>query len=78
MLVIYEETIYPLPSKDTWIIPNEVKSTVVLPPQGRVQAGRHKKRRCKAPWELKNENRYGRCGIYGHNRKTCKNPPKKA
>ena len=69
---------YPLLSKGTWIVPNEVKNTLVLPPQGRVQAGRPKKRRCKAPWELKNENRFGRYGIYGHNRKPCKNPPKKA
>ena len=78
MLATYKEIVYPLPSQEIWIIPNEVKNTVVLPPQGRVQAGRPKKRRCKAPWELKNENRCGRCGIYRHNRKTCKNPPKRA
>ena len=75
-LQTYEAIIYPLPKKVTWNIPSDISNIVELPPQGRIRAGRLKKRRCKAPWEVKAQNKCARCGIYGHNRKTCRNPPK--
>ena len=75
MLATYEATVYPLPSQSTWCIPNAIKDMVVLPPKGRIRAGRPKKIRFKNPWETKSENKYGRCGQYGHNKQTCRNPP---
>ena len=75
MVATYEATVYPLPSQTTWCIPNDVKEMVVLPPRARIRAGRPKKTRAKSPWEMKTENKCGRCGLFGHNRKTCRNPP---
>ena len=37
--------------------------------------GRSKKTRGKSPWEMKIENKCGRCDLFGHNRKTCRNSP---
>ena len=50
MLATYEATVYPLPSQSTWCIPNAIKDMVVLPPKGRIRAGRPKKTRFKNPW----------------------------
>ena len=36
---------------------------------------RPKKTRVKSTWEMKIENKCGRCDLFGHNRKTCRNPP---
>ena len=43
MLQTYEATVYPLPMKMTWNIPSNISNIVVLPPQGRIRAGRPKK-----------------------------------
>ena len=37
--------------------------------------GRPKKTRAKSPWEMKIENKCCRCDLFGHNSKTCRNPP---
>ena len=75
MLATYEATVYHLPSQSTWCIPNAIKDMVVLPPKGRIRAGRPKKTRFKNSWETKSENKCGRCRQYGHNKQTCRNPP---
>ena len=75
MVATYEATVYPLPSQTTWCIPNNVKDIIVLPPKARIRPERPKKRRSKSLEEIKIENKCGRYGLFGHNRKTCKNPP---
>ena len=55
MLAIYEATVYPLPRQSIWCIPNAIKDMVVLPPKGRIRAGRPKKIRFKNPCETKSK-----------------------
>ncbi|XP_050229196.1 uncharacterized protein LOC126678336 [Mercurialis annua] len=74
MLATYEEVVYPVNKEDTWDIPTEVENYIVLPPVGRIKAGRPKKRRIKGVVEHQTQNR---CTAYGHNRKTCRKPKKK-
>lgn len=38
--------------KDTWGVPENIKSMTLYPPQGRVRVGRAKKRKRKASWEI--------------------------
>ncbi|KAK1381903.1 SWIM-type domain-containing protein [Heracleum sosnowskyi] len=80
MVAAYKEIVYPIGNKETWVIPEHVKSVIVYPPEGRIRVGRPKKRRCKASWE-RNGNpvkqiNCGKCGQNGHNRRTCRNPKK--
>ena len=75
MIATYEATVYPLLSQSTWCIPNDVKKLIVLPPRARIIAERPKKMRVESPWEMKIKNKCGRCCLFGHNRKTCRNPP---
>ena len=78
MQATYGGTVYPVPSQSTWIVPIEVRNILLLPPKGRIRPGRPKKRRIQAPWENKNINKCSTCGYYGHNKKTCRNAPKKS
>ncbi|XP_050217252.1 uncharacterized protein LOC126668077 [Mercurialis annua] len=75
MLATYSETVYPL-EREEWIIPEEVKDQVVLPPQHRTRTGRPKNRRFTSHVERKGK--CGKCGHAGHNKKTCQNMPKPA
>lgn len=76
MVAAYKETVYPVGNKDTWQVPEQVKSLIVYPPEGRIRVGRPKKRRCKAHWERngKTQVQCGKCNQMGHNRRTCRNP----
>ncbi|XP_050205598.2 uncharacterized protein LOC126655447 [Mercurialis annua] len=76
MLAAYEDIVYPIANEESWDIPIEIKNQVVLTPKGKVKAGRPRKQRIKGPTEKSNKNRCGRCEKYGHNKKTCRNPPK--
>ncbi|KAK1356004.1 hypothetical protein POM88_049260 [Heracleum sosnowskyi] len=66
--------------RDTWEVPQTVKSLIVNPPEGRIRVGRPKKRRCKASWERNGKTLkpiiYGKCKQSGHNRRSCRNPVK--
>ncbi|KAK1398347.1 Zinc finger containing preotein [Heracleum sosnowskyi] len=80
MVDAYKEIVHPIENKETWVIPEHIKSVIVYPPEGRIRVGRPKKRRCKASWErngkpVKQIN-CGKCGQNGHNRRTCRNPKK--
>ncbi|XP_017245339.2 uncharacterized protein LOC108216998 [Daucus carota subsp. sativus] len=79
MIHAYEETVFPVGHEDTWVVPENFKSVALYPPQGRVRVGRPKKRRCKASWEINAKQREQvkcrSCNLYGHNRRTCRNPP---
>ncbi|XP_062119223.1 uncharacterized protein LOC133832970 [Humulus lupulus] len=73
LLETYEATVYHVGHQRTWDVPAYVKETIVLPPNARVKTGRPKKRRIRAVWETKKQNKCSRCDQRGHNRKTCRN-----
>ncbi|XP_050207784.1 uncharacterized protein LOC126657177 [Mercurialis annua] len=77
MLATYSEMVFPIEKQDEWIIPQEVKDMIVLPPQHKTKSGRPKKQRFASPWENLKNAKCNRCGKKGHNRKTCRNAPKK-
>ncbi|XP_074337252.1 uncharacterized protein LOC141674443 [Apium graveolens] len=80
MVDAYKETVYPVGNKDNWVVPDNVSSLIVYPPEGKIRAVRPKKRRCKAFWERKTNSfkqmKCGKCNQTGHNRITCRNPLK--
>ncbi|KAK1367646.1 hypothetical protein POM88_033738 [Heracleum sosnowskyi] len=80
MVAAYKETVYPVGNRDTWEVPQTVKSLIVNPPEGRIRVGRPKKRRCKASWERNGKTLKpiicGKCKQSGHNRRSCRNPVK--
>ncbi|XP_047249868.1 uncharacterized protein LOC124885672 [Capsicum annuum] len=75
----YEESMFSMPDKKDWIVPQEVMNEVVLPPKYKRPPGRPKKNRHKKSSETmtSSSNCYGRCGYAGHNRRTCNFFPKK-
>lgn len=80
MVAAYKEIVYPVGNKDTWQIPESVKSVIVLPPEGRIRVGRPKKRRRKSNWE-RNAHTFkaikcSKCKQTGHNKRSCRNPMK--
>ncbi|XP_070004923.1 uncharacterized protein [Nicotiana sylvestris] len=76
LLKIYEITVNPLPDETTWQIPEHVSSQVVLPPKGKIKPERPKKKRGIGSWEG-NTVTCALCGRKGHNRRTCRNIPKR-
>ncbi|XP_055961512.1 uncharacterized protein LOC130015425 [Mercurialis annua] len=77
MLATYSETVFPMAKEDEWDIPQQVKEFLVLPPQHKTKSGRPKKQRYKSSSEKTANATCTRCGKCGHNRKTCRNVPKK-
>nr|XP_009629996.1 uncharacterized protein LOC104120039 [Nicotiana tomentosiformis] len=71
--------IYPVPDESTWKIPAKVLDEKVLPPDVTKSIGRSRKGRCKpiSERERKRSISRGQCGEQGHNRKTCRNNPKR-
>ena len=69
----YEDSIIPLGDQHSWELPEDLVSHEVLPPCSKRPAGRPKKSRYKGFNEYKTKNVCGRCGVKGHNRRTCKN-----
>ncbi|XP_048596168.1 uncharacterized protein LOC125607227 [Brassica napus] len=77
----YEESINPIGvPEDAWTVPSHVEQTKVLPPESRRAAGRRKKRRYETAEDKirssqGNQGSKGRkcsrCGIRGHDRRTC-------
>ncbi|XP_050208954.1 uncharacterized protein LOC126659644 [Mercurialis annua] len=76
LLAMYDGVVYPMPSQNNWDIPTEIERIEILPPIGKIPAGRPKKRRINGPAETVNPSKCGRCDQRGHNRKTCRNLPK--
>ncbi|KAL6520931.1 hypothetical protein OROGR_017500 [Orobanche gracilis] len=75
LIATYCSSIMPLGDQDNWIVPEHIKSIVVLPPQSKRPPGRPKVGRYKSSLEGINQVQCGKCKGRGHNRKTCKNPP---
>ncbi|XP_047259017.1 uncharacterized protein LOC124891273 [Capsicum annuum] len=76
---MYEKSMFPMPDKKDWIMPQEFMDEVVLPPKYKRQPERPKKNRHKKSSETmtSSSNCCGRCGYAGHNRRTCNFFPKK-
>ncbi|VFQ82737.1 unnamed protein product [Cuscuta campestris] len=72
---IYSGIIHPIPSKDSWVVPDDVTHTICLPPScSKRPPGRPKKRRIPSKGEHGKRQTCSRCKSSGHNRKTCSNP----
>ncbi|RVX20202.1 hypothetical protein CK203_004545 [Vitis vinifera] len=72
LLSSYAESIYLPGHQRDWMIPDDISSRVVLPPKTRRLAGIPRNERILSGGESKHRWRCGRCGDYGHNRKSCK------
>ncbi|RVW54259.1 hypothetical protein CK203_080126 [Vitis vinifera] len=66
------ESIYLPGHQRDWMILDDISSRVVLPPKTRRLAGIPRNERILSGGESKHRWRCGRCGDYGHNRKSCK------
>ncbi|KAM6551781.1 hypothetical protein CsatB_001589 [Cannabis sativa] len=71
-LQTYEEIVYPVENVREWELQNFFEHIIVLPPKERIKSGRPRKRRMAAAWETKKQNKCGKCGQKGHNKKTCR------
>nr|XP_016442887.1 PREDICTED: uncharacterized protein LOC107768289 [Nicotiana tabacum] len=80
LLHIYEIPVDPLLDESKWNVPQHIAEEVVNPPTEKRQPGRPQKQRYKTHDEVKAK-KYkvscGNCGIKGHNKRSCKNAPKK-
>ncbi|XP_075103117.1 uncharacterized protein LOC142177941 [Nicotiana tabacum] len=81
LLLTYEMPVNPLPDEGKWEVPQHILDEVVKPPAGdKRQPGRPHKERYKTFDEIKSK-KYkvscGNCEGEGHNKRTCKNAPKK-
>ncbi|XP_009588586.2 uncharacterized protein [Nicotiana tomentosiformis] len=80
LLHTYEIPVDPLPDESKWNVPQHIAEEVVMPPTGKRQPRRPQKQRYKSCDEL-NAKKYkvscGNCGLEGHNKRSCKNAPKR-
>uniref|UniRef100_A0A1S4D2K1 CCHC-type domain-containing protein n=1 Tax=Nicotiana tabacum TaxID=4097 RepID=A0A1S4D2K1_TOBAC len=81
LLLTYEMPVNPLPDESKWDVPQHILDKVVKPPTGdKRQPERPHKERYKTFDEIKSK-KYKvsceNCGGEGHNKRTCKNAPKK-
>ncbi|XP_019230587.1 PREDICTED: uncharacterized protein LOC109211505 [Nicotiana attenuata] len=81
LLRTYEIPVNPMPDESKWNVPQHISEEVVNPPTGgKRQPGRPQKQRYKTYDEI-NSKKYkvscGNCGGEGHNKRSCKNAPKK-
>ncbi|XP_016496888.1 uncharacterized protein LOC107815773 [Nicotiana tabacum] len=80
VVMTYEVPVYPLPDRSEWNIPAHILEEVVLPPKWKRPPGRPKKKRDKPFSELfqkKNQHSCSICGHGGHNKRTCRNAPRR-
>ncbi|XP_060206278.1 uncharacterized protein LOC132633916 [Lycium barbarum] len=75
----YAIPVEPLPCESTWEIPFDVLEQIVLLPDSKRPPGRPSLKRMKPFYEVKFKRAKmtcSKCGIEGHNKKTCSNLPK--
>ena len=75
MRATYQQTVHPLPNQSEWQLPENL-DIIVLPPQSKKPPGRPRKKRVRSHGEASVNINCTRCGKPGHNRRTCRNPPK--
>ncbi|KAI5351233.1 hypothetical protein L3X38_004124 [Prunus dulcis] len=69
----YSDTIYPVQPQELWVIPEDVQSRVVRPPNAKVMLGQRKKLRISSQGEDILRRKCSRCSGTCHNKSTCKN-----
>ena len=70
----YEGTVNTVGNPDEWKIPEQLEEIVVEAPIEKCAARRPKKTRLPSRGEFRKYNiKCGKCGEYGHNKKTCRN-----
>ncbi|XP_009619237.1 uncharacterized protein [Nicotiana tomentosiformis] len=80
LLYTYEIPVDPMPDESKWNALQHIAEEVVKPPTGERQPRRPKKQRYK-PYEEVNAKKYkvscGNCRLEGHNKRSCRNAPKR-
>ncbi|XP_019224041.1 PREDICTED: uncharacterized protein LOC109205751 [Nicotiana attenuata] len=80
LLNTYKILVDPLSGESKWNMPLHIAEEVIMPPTGKRQSGRPQKQRYK-PYGEVNSKKYkvscGNCGVEGHNKRSCKNVPKR-
>ncbi|CAL9018428.1 unnamed protein product, partial [Prunus brigantina] len=69
----YSDTIYLVQPQELWVIPEDVQSRVVRPPNAKVMPGRRKKLRIPSQGEDIIRRKCSRCSGTSHNKSNCKN-----
>ncbi|XP_070008478.1 uncharacterized protein [Nicotiana sylvestris] len=80
VVMTYDVPVYLLPDINDWNIPTYVAEEVVLPPKWKRPPGRPKKKRNKPLSELlqpENQHSCSICRQGGHNKRTCRNAPRR-
>nr|XP_009596272.1 uncharacterized protein LOC104092383 [Nicotiana tomentosiformis] len=80
VVMTYEVPAYLLLDRNEWNIPAHISEEVVLPPKWKRPPGRPKKKHDKPFRELlqkKNQHSCSICGQGGHNKRTCRNAPRR-
>ncbi|XP_021829946.1 uncharacterized protein LOC110770169 [Prunus avium] len=72
-LDVYSHSIYSVQPQGMWVIPEDVRIRVVLPPMAKVMPGRRKKLRIPSQGEGTITRKCSWCGSTGHKKITCKN-----
>ncbi|XP_022888669.1 uncharacterized protein LOC111404142 [Olea europaea var. sylvestris] len=72
----YSASIFPLGDHNEWNVPDEVRARIILAPNPKRKSGQPKEKRIPSKGEKTQSAKCGRCGNYGHNRRSCQNPPK--
>ncbi|XP_070004316.1 uncharacterized protein [Nicotiana sylvestris] len=78
IVMTYDVSMYPLPNRNDWNIPEHVAEEVVLPSKWKIPPGRPKKKRDKTLTELLQQKNQHSCSIRGqggYNKRTCRNAP---
>ncbi|XP_022151004.1 uncharacterized protein LOC111019024 [Momordica charantia] len=73
-ILAYAEPIFPVGHVSTWNSSPEFVNIPVEPPKTVPRVGRRKTTRIPSTGEVRQTRKCGRCGAWGHNRKTCSEP----
>ncbi|XP_024027683.1 uncharacterized protein LOC21396860 [Morus notabilis] len=69
----YHHTVHPLGDSSTWNVPDNIKAMKIFAPSTKNPPGRPRTNKIPSAEETeKTKVKCGRCGRFGHNRKTCK------
>ncbi|KAK1571890.1 hypothetical protein Q3G72_024500 [Acer saccharum] len=68
----YWGEINPVPYAQNWVVPDHVRNLVVRPWKVRFLPGRPKKLRYRSCVEKAKQKKCSKCGLKGHNRRSCR------
>ena len=70
----YRGEINPVPYAQKWVVPDHVRNLVVRPWKVRFLPGRPKKSRYRSCVEKAKQKKCSKCGLKGHNKRSCRKP----